>query len=174
MLRLIENSTIPKTIISFSPFTLHQTNKKPEKTNVVFSIYDYGKNPFLNFINNPSRKEYLLTKKASKTQYFKLQLNENQININSINQFKSHSSTNERHAIEYFYKINNICKKNNIRLIYLVTPFPSGYNKFLDSSRFWKEDLNFMKNSKDYEFYDFSKFFETESFDSLHFVDGLI
>lgn len=170
------DKTIPRVImISFSPFSLNTANSKPRKSNVVFDFKsELGENPILSFFNNPSRKEYIrFSNKNQKTQYFKKQLSEKVIKIKSINEFKSHTLSKEKFGLKFFYKINDYCKNNNIRLIYIVTPFSTYYNNLLDCNRTWKEDLKFMNKSNiNYEFYDYSKFFDLEIQNTNHFIDG--
>ncbi|MDC1393461.1 hypothetical protein N8340_02160 [Flavobacteriaceae bacterium] len=176
LIRLEKYHVLPKTIIvSFSPFSLHKTNSKPKKTNIVFDVVkDYGYNPTLSFFRNSSRKEILFSPVSKKTQYFNNQLSEEEIDMKSKNDYYSQTSFSKvNYGFKFLFQISNYCKNNKIRLIFIVFPLPTNYTKLLQENETWREDLLFMNNNKIYfEFYDFSNFFESELLDSTHFVDG--
>lgn len=171
-------SPVKTVIISFSPFSLHKTNSKPRKANVVFDFEEYGENTVLNFFRNPNRKRFVssanfMITQQLKTQYFKTQGSEKKIEIDGKSEYFSHSSSKDYFGLKYLEQISDFCSKNNIRLIFIVFPFSSFYNEYLSQDQIWSEDLKLMRNRSNYfEFYDYSRFFDYEPLDSIHFVDG--
>ena len=132
--RLDEEGIFPDVyLISFSPFSFHKTNKKPVKSNAVFDYrLEYGDNVWLNFFNNPSRKEFL--KKPSDTiitQHFVRQLSQDKMSFHAIKETKKHTQSDQFFAKKYFDQINKYCKKKGIRLIYFVSPFSISYNELI-------------------------------------------
>ena len=177
ILKLDKQNYFPLTyVISFSPFSLHITNENPEKSNIVFDYnLKFGKNPIINFFKNPSRKEFLKIpyKKTITTQHYLVQLSEKEINLESIDdgvELYLDEELNFGHP--YFKKINQYCKENKIRLIYVVTPFSSVYNNLINNNEIWVDDIKKMTSkSKYYEFYDFSNYFGNAKKNSLNFAN---
>ena len=176
ILRLDKQNYLPQTyVISFSPFSLHITNDSPQKSNVVFDYkLDFGKNPIINFFKNPSRKEFLkIPNTKIITQHYSVQLSENEINLESVDDgVESYLDEELKFGQPYFEKINQYCKENKIRLIYIVTPFSSVYNSLINNNEIWVNNIKKMTSkSKYYEFYDFSNYFGNAKKNSLNFAN---
>ncbi len=174
LLKLEKNHNNLKTVlISFSPFSLHRTNKKPKKTNIVFDLnMEYGDNVFISFFKNPTRKEFTFHNPDLKT-ISKKQMSKKQIDISSISEYyKNTVDNNGFYGLKFFNLIRKFCEKHKIRLVFIVFPFPKNFNKMLDENNVWKEDLIFMKKNSNHEFYDFSKFYDSENSDHIFFRDG--
>jgi hypothetical protein len=178
LIRLKNSFPIKTVIVSFSRFSLHRTNSEPNKTNVVFDFEENGENILLNFFRNPSRKEFILSKnfmirQNQKTQYFKPQVSEDKITVDGKIEYFSHSSSKDYFGLKFLNKISDFCKKNNIRLVFVVFPLSSVYNEYLAQDKTWIEDLKLMRKKENYfEFYDYSKFFKSTLLNSKHFSDG--
>ena len=162
-------------VISFSPFSLHITNENPKKSNIIFDLkLKFGKNPIINFFKNPSRKEFLKNPfKKTITQHYSVQLSEKDINIGSVDDgVESYLDKELKFGQPYFEKINQYCKENKIRLIYVITPFSSIYNNLISNNEIWVDDIKKMTlKSKYYEFYDFSNYFGNDKKNSLNFAN---
>lgn len=176
ILKLEKQNYFPHTyVISFSPFSLHITNENPKKTNVVFDLkLKFGKNPIINFFKNPSRKEFLKNPyKKILTQHYSVQLSEKEINIGSVDDgVESFLDEELKFGYPYFEKINQHCKENKIRLIYVITPFSSIYNNLIINNEIWVDDIKkITSKSKYYEFHDFSNYFGSAKKNSLNFAN---
>ena len=176
ILKLEKQNYFPQTyVISFSPFSLHVTNENPKKTNVVFDLkLKFGKNPIINFFKNPSRKEFLKNPyKKILTQHYSVQLSEKEINIGSVDDgVESFLDEELKFGYPYFEKINQHCKENKIRLIYVITPFSSIYNNLIINNEIWVDDIKkITSKSKYYEIYDFSNYFGSAKKNSLNFAN---
>lgn len=163
-------------VVSMSPFSLRKTNQLPDVTNVVFDLKEkYGHNIIMNFLRNPGRKEFLFYLPHKKlTQHFVDQLNHKRLIISAKDEYHNHTShTDHFYGLKYFKLINSLCRTNDIRLIYVVTPFSNVYNDYVDNDKQWNEDLSYLKaHAQDYEYYNFSKFFSSEKKDVINFSNG--
>jgi hypothetical protein len=177
LIRLKNIHVFPKTvIISFSPYSLHETNTSLYGRNI-FDEYNYGKNIVVNFFQNPNRKDIIIPSYSSISRVGiepQKKNTEEEIDLNAKKTYlarKGWYSNNK--GLEYFELINNYCRKHRIRLIYMVFPFSSAFNNYLSNEEIWINDLNFMKNeNNNFEFYDFSKYFLDVPFEPEYFRDA--
>lgn len=175
LLRLENENYVPKTVVlAISIFSIYRTNRIPKNTNIVFDYNKkYGHNLILNFFNNDGRKEFIKVPKLNfPLQHFTKQKSEKTISLSSNIEYKYHTTNRERHGMFYLQKIGDFCKKHKIRLILLIPPFSKVYNSNIKNDTIVSKDLKQLKDTTSFEFYDYSKMFENERFDSIHFIDG--
>lgn len=170
------NNNLRTVVVSMSPFSLRKTNKLPDVTNVVFDLREsYGNNIVKNYFCNPSRKEFMFyIPNTKELQHYRPQLDSIKLRGAARAEAYDHTlHTDHFYGLEYFLLINKLCKKSHIQLIYVVTPFSNVYNGYVANDKHWKEDLIYLKShAKDYEFYDFSKYFSYEKEDVVNFCNG--
>lgn len=177
VLRNCDNS-VKVVVISFSVFSLRNTNLLPRRTNVKFNTIR-NPNVLLDFFLNENRSSLIGFNflEDPKFRNQNIQITEEQIKKFYPREFNTHTNdiSEIRYGQSFFNEIIKLKKKLGFRLIFIVTPFVREYNSLLNEYSFWEEDKSVMRKFHDdgtIEFYDYSSFFISELNHYSYFVDS--
>lgn len=157
---ILQKNKPEKVIISFSPFSLHQTNIQPRLTEQYYFFPHNIDNIVYNYFKDSSKKTKILPNvkfppKIVTPEDFKKATKTRMIHVidNDINNF----------GLPFLHKIIELRNEHGFDLIFYTSPFTKEYSKAMRSFDYWEKDKAFMKElalEKKFDYFDFEMHFQ--------------